>query len=98
MSMPKAMSASSQGRTRTPPTTRQFLVFLAGRRFCCFREFAQPVSPETGHRLQDVDRGCLISVVLADFIFPALHFRWHAEDIAHFIVTSVSAAIRRPIP
>lgn len=33
----------------------------------------------------------VISVTLANVIFPALRFTWHAEDIAHFIGTCVPA-------
>jgi len=33
----------------------------------------------------------IISVTLADMAFPAIGFRWHAEDIAHFIGTCVPA-------
>ena len=32
-----------------------------------------------------------ISVTLADVVFPAIGFRWHGEDIAHFIGTCVPA-------
>ena len=33
----------------------------------------------------------IISVALARFIFPAIQFQWHSEDIAHFIGTCVPA-------
>ena len=33
----------------------------------------------------------IISVALADIVFPAIEFRWHAEDIAHFVGTCVPA-------
>ncbi len=33
----------------------------------------------------------IISVTLADAVFPAIGLRWHAEDIAHFIGTCVPA-------
>jgi putative flippase GtrA len=33
----------------------------------------------------------IISVTLADVVFPATGLRWHAEDIAHFIGTCVPA-------
>jgi putative flippase GtrA len=32
-----------------------------------------------------------ISVTLATVVFPSIHFRWHAEDMAHFIGTCVPA-------
>ena len=32
-----------------------------------------------------------ISVTLVDVVFPAIGFRWHAEDIAHFIGTCIPA-------
>ena len=32
-----------------------------------------------------------ISVALADVLFPAIGFRWHGEDIAHFIGTCIPA-------
>jgi putative flippase GtrA len=32
-----------------------------------------------------------ISITLAAVIFPWVHFRWHAEDAAHFIGTCVPA-------
>jgi len=34
-----------------------------------------------------------MSVVLALYLFPAVGFGWHAEDIAHFIGVSVPAAV-----
>jgi putative flippase GtrA len=33
----------------------------------------------------------IISVALADMVFPAIGFRWHAEDFAHFIGTCIPA-------
>ncbi|MGO8955350.1 MAG: GtrA family protein [Rhodomicrobium sp.] len=33
----------------------------------------------------------IISVTLASAFFPAIDFRWHAEDVAHFIGTCVPA-------
>ena len=33
----------------------------------------------------------IISVFLANVLFPAIHFRWHAEDVAHFTGTCVPA-------
>jgi putative flippase GtrA len=33
----------------------------------------------------------IISVTLADAVFPATDLRWHAEDVAHFIGTCVPA-------
>ena len=33
----------------------------------------------------------IISVALAGVIFPAIDFRWHPEDVAHFIGTCVPA-------
>jgi putative flippase GtrA len=32
-----------------------------------------------------------ISLGLARVIFPALHFHWHADDVAHFVGTGVPA-------
>jgi putative flippase GtrA len=33
----------------------------------------------------------MISVTLVSLVFPAIDFRWHAEDAAHFIGTCVPA-------
>ena len=35
----------------------------------------------------------VISVGLAVYIFPAIHFRWHAEFVAHFIGLSWTAVV-----
>ncbi len=71
------------------------VAFILFRSFVFARSGAS-VAQET-YRFVIVNMGALalvwiISVLLAGTVFPAIGFRWHAQDAAHFIGTCIPAA------